>query len=194
MPQLPPLELDALAEYTYDHSHHHSTQPIPPATPPTPHLLQPDQSILCAPNITTPTGNSAYLRSPHAPPSSPGMARCSATNAPRSWPLAANDSAPPSPPEPSSLCPPPPAALPDHHRPPENITQGTAPPPRRGGPTCWRPCFSTRRQRVTGYILTALPTGAASGPPSALAECTGMQVRSPGTAQGLARDTHTQWS
>ena len=52
-------------------------------------------------------------------------------------------------------------------------------------------CFSTRHRRVTGYILTALPTGAASGPPSASAGCMGMQVRSPGTAQGLARDTHT---
>ena len=51
--------------------------------------------------------------------------------------------------------------------------------------------FNTAPMCHTGYILTALPTGAASGPPSALAECTGMQVRSPGTAQGLARDTHT---
>ena len=58
-------------------------------------------------------------------------------------------------------------------------------PPLAGPAHGWSP----RRQRVTGYILTALPTGAASGPPSALAECTGMQVRSPGTAQGLARAT-----
>ena len=46
---------------------------------------------------------------------------------------------------------------------------------------------------ITGYILTALPSGAASGPSSASAGCMGMQVRSPGTAQGLARDTHTYY-
>ena len=90
------------------------------------------------------------------------------------------------------LSPPRSPSSPTHHRPPDDPDERIPPPPKKGGGTpCWCKCFSTRRQRVTGYTLIALPPGATSGPPPILIGCTGMQVRLPDTAQGSARDTHT---